>query len=487
MKYIIVLLSLFSLLACQPAKEKKMTLTLRLAAAAPAGNWCKILAFGDSFDGPTQYFSFAEGQTEHVFEILAEAPEIMGIVYSEPGTDTFGRYFSNNFYVEQGGKLTVTLRKEEGNENTFAYAYEGSAAVYMQLLDSLAKSEAVFQERYLDERNGHYSLKWEDFHKEVNEMMQHQEALIAHAEGLSDDFKTIMKAELFAKRMSHIMVYEGTFNSLKEEGTEDFVAPGIEDRYEKAFAFDEVATGSPSFRHLIGEYDTEERTERTRPQSLKERFEKRYEWLKTNEHIPEIFRPYMLADYIRQLPDKLGIDEARHFKEDFVKAYPKAASVKKVRADYAKWELLIKGHLAPDFEYESLEGKPVSLSSLKGNVVYVDVWATWCRPCIAEFRDSKVLKERFKDAKDVKWLYVSIDNANAREKWKKAIAKHQLKGIHLFSGQGWNATIAKRYQIRGIPRYILVDKAGNIHNADAPAPSSGEVIYNEIQKLREAG
>ena len=487
MKYIIVLLSLFSLLACQPPKEKKMTLTLRLAAAAPAGNWCKILAFGDSFDHPTHDVSFSEGQTEHTFEISVEAPGIMGIIYSEPGTDTFGRYFSNNFYVEPGGELTVTLAKEEGNENTFAYACEGSAAVYMQLLDSLAQSEVVFQERYSDKRNGHYSLKWEDFDKELREMIEYQKALIAHAEGLSDDFKTIMKAELFAKRVSHVMVYEGTFNSLKEEGTEDFVAPGIEDRYEKAFAFDEVATGSPSFRYLIGEYDTEEKTESPRPQSLKERFEKRYEWLKTNEHIPEIFRPYMLADYIRQLPDKLGIDEALHFKEDFVKAYPNVASVKKVSADYAKWEPLIKGHLAPDFEYESLEGKSVSLSSLKGNVVYVDVWATWCRPCIAEFPDSKALKERFKDAKDVKWLYVSIDDANAREKWKKAVAKHQLKGTHLFSGQGWGATIAKLYQIRGIPRYILVDKAGNIHNADAPAPSSGEVIYNEIQKLRKAG
>ena len=84
MKYIIVLLSLFSLLACQSPKEKKMMLTLRLAAAAPAGNWCKIIAFGDSFDGPTQDFSFAEGQREHLFEISVEAPEIMGIIYSEP-------------------------------------------------------------------------------------------------------------------------------------------------------------------------------------------------------------------------------------------------------------------------------------------------------------------------------------------------------------------------------------------------------------------
>ena len=146
-------------------------------------------------------------------------------------------------------------------------------------------------------------------------------------------------------------------------------------------------------------------------------------------------------------------------------------------------EALKRGNPAPDFEYESLEGEMVSLSSLKGNVVYIDVWATWCGPCVKEFPNSRALKEKFKDAEDVKWVYVSIDDANAREKWKKAVAKHQLKGIHLFSGQGWNATIAKRYQIRGIPRYILVDKAGNIYDSNASRPSSEE-IYDKIQKLR---
>ena len=83
----------------------------------------------------------------------------------------------------------------------------------------------------------------------------------------------------------------------------------------------------------------------------------------------------------------------------------------------------------------------------------------------------------------MKWVYISIDNANAREKWKKIVAKHKLKGIRLFSAGGWNDSIAKLYQITGIPRYILIDKAGNLYDSNASGPSSKK-IYDKIQKLR---
>ena len=63
------------------------------------------------------------------------------------------------------------------------------------------------------------------------------------------------------------------------------------------------------------------------------------------------------------------------------------------------------------------------------------------------------------------------------------MTKHKLKGIHLFSSGGWDASIAKLYQITSIPRYILIDKAGNIYNSNASGPSSKK-IYDEIQKLR---
>lgn len=465
--------------ACQPPKGKKMLLTLRLEDAVLASQ-CQIFN-SNSHDIPDQSFDFAEGQTEHTFEISVETPEMISMTYDQS--------FRKSIYAEPRGKLTITLKKEEGSKDKFTYTSEGSGAVYMELLDSLAKPEPAFRQRHKDKKYGQYSLDWEDFEKELNAVQQHKARLMANAKGLSDEFKAIMKANFFASRMIHLQTYERLFNQRKEEGTADFVIPEAKDAYEKAFAFGEVAMKSHNFSYFISQYIYDEGMEgmeefdESTLQSIEKRAKKIYAWLKVNEKIPEIFRPYLLATFVIEITIDLSIEEALYFKEDFLKTYPDAASAKAINAHYAKLEFLKKGNPAPDFEYESLGGELVSLSSLKGNVVYIDVWATWCGPCIAQFPNSRALKEKFKDAEDVKWVYVSIDNANAREKWKKTVAKHKLKGIHLFSSGGWNASIAKLYQIRAIPRYILVDKAGNLYDSNASEPSSKK-IYNEIQKLR---
>ena len=449
-----------------------------LAEEAASGTQCRIFN-SNSYNAPDQSFEFIGGQTEHTFEISVDAPEIILMKYD--------RSFQKNIYAEPGGKLTVALKK--GSEGELTYTCEGSGAVYMELLDSLAKPEADFVKRHQNKEYRQYSLDWGDFDKELNDIRQHREHLMANAKGLSDDFKSIMKADFFATRIRHLQTYERIFSYRKEEGTADFVIPEVKNPYEKAFAFGEIAMGSPNFRAFINEYIFDEGMEgmeefdESTLQSIEKRAKKIYEWLKANENIPEDFRPYILASFVIEMTIDLSVEEALYFKEDFLKTYPDAASVKAVNAQYAGLEVLKRGNPAPDFEYESLEGEMVSLSSLKGNVVYIDVWATWCGPCIKEFPDSRALKEKFKDAKDVKWVYISIDNANAREKWKKTVARHKLKGIHLFSAGGWDASIAKLYQITGIPRYILVDKAGNIYDSNASGPSSDD-IYDKIQKLR---
>ena len=82
-------------------------------------------------------------------------------------------------------------------------------------------------------------------------------------------------------------------------------------------------------------------------------------------------------------------------------------------------------------------------------------------------------------------MYVSVDDADDKETWKTDLVKHGLaEGVNLFAGDGWKSTINEMYEIQGIPRYILIDKEGKIFKSQAPRPSSGDLIYNDIQKLR---
>ncbi len=143
-------------------------------------------------------------------------------------------------------------------------------------------------------------------------------------------------------------------------------------------------------------------------------------------------------------------------------------------------ELKDTSKAAPDFVLKDIDGKQVRLSDFKGKVVYLDFWATNCAPCVAEIPDAKKLSERFK-GKDVVFIYVSLDHSD--EKLKQFLNKNSFNGIQLNAPQGFASDIANLYEINAIPHYFLIDKAGNIVNADAPRPSSkpDEIIEKLLQ------
>jgi thiol-disulfide isomerase/thioredoxin len=110
------------------------------------------------------------------------------------------------------------------------------------------------------------------------------------------------------------------------------------------------------------------------------------------------------------------------------------------------------------------------VAELKGKVVYVDFWATWCGPCRAQFPHAKEMHQKF-DSKDVAFLYVSFDR-NETE-WKDGVKKYELSGYHFYPSRQILQTIAEKYSIDGIPRYMIADRTGKIVNDDAPRPSTG--------------
>jgi len=132
------------------------------------------------------------------------------------------------------------------------------------------------------------------------------------------------------------------------------------------------------------------------------------------------------------------------------------------------------GEPAPNFTLTDINGQKVSLSDFKGKVVYMDIWASWCAPCISEINKSKGLKDKFEANKDVIFLYVSIDEDPA--KWKEMVAKKNIHGVHVISSKGQEGDISKNFKVQGIPKFILIDKNGNIQNPSAKRPSDPDLI-----------
>ncbi|MFC5408493.1 TlpA family protein disulfide reductase [Larkinella bovis] len=135
------------------------------------------------------------------------------------------------------------------------------------------------------------------------------------------------------------------------------------------------------------------------------------------------------------------------------------------------------------FSFVNPNGEAVTLEEYKGKVVYLDIWASWCGPCIGEIPHSKQLHERFskKQREKVVFLYVSIDDSETN--WKNALQKHQLPGDQGWSPGGWRSRIVQYFGLNSIPRYILIDKKGNMADLNAKRPSSADAIYQDILKL----
>ena len=128
-----------------------------------------------------------------------------------------------------------------------------------------------------------------------------------------------------------------------------------------------------------------------------------------------------------------------------------------------------KGDVAKDFVVSNAQGDKIALSSLKGKVVYIDLWATWCGPCMQEMPEFEKLKERYKDNKEVVFVSLSIDDDQLA--WKKSMKDRNV------SGYQWiiNRQKLLDYNIVGIPRVLLIDKNFKMASMSAPNPSSKNV------------
>ncbi|WP_017733734.1 TlpA family protein disulfide reductase [Nafulsella turpanensis] len=140
---------------------------------------------------------------------------------------------------------------------------------------------------------------------------------------------------------------------------------------------------------------------------------------------------------------------------------------------YKRQEHLMAGKPAPNFKLATLEGGEMSLEELKGKVVYVDFWASWCRPCLGEMPAAKKMKEHFKDNPNVAFVYISIDDDE--NSWREMVEKQAIEGIHLYS-QGWGSQTAQDYVVQAIPRYVLIDQEGKLIDSSMSRPSDPATI-----------
>lgn len=139
------------------------------------------------------------------------------------------------------------------------------------------------------------------------------------------------------------------------------------------------------------------------------------------------------------------------------------------------------GQPAADFEGERMDGTKLRLSDLRGKVVVVDCWATWCVPCLRMMPLFKQLAEELK-GRDVTFLSVCLGVSVEIDRWKAIVNEHGLKGNVIFI-PSWTKGMARDYHVTSVPRFMIISRDGTVFSYAAPAPTHPELKQMILQAL----
>ena len=175
-----------------------------------------------------------------------------------------------------------------------------------------------------------------------------------------------------------------------------------------------------------------------------------------------------------------GYESSKNQVAVFKTSYPKSAYAADMDNSLSAIEKLKEGAVVENFAFVDLEGKSVSLVDYKDKIIYLDLWASWCGPCINTFRTkTPFFEKKLEGNPDIVLMYISIDEQP--EPWKNYLSKNKMGGVHLFAGKGFEAEIMKYFKVWGIPRYLIIGKDNKIVDVNAPRP--GDEAYEVLKEI----
>ena len=253
------------------------------------------------------------------------------------------------------------------------------------------------------------------------------------------------------------LTIEGTLDENKVAGSDFYIAYNEWDKKQKPLndSIKSIINTAMQMRQNGASQDSVMKIMSILP-NLQERFvEQNLEYIR--QHPDEELSVYLIMLTGDKLPEALDLlsDKAKNGRLAPIYQSFKNIVEEQQAKEKAK-ESVAEGKPAPDFTLKDLQGKDLSLSSLRGKYVVLDFWGSWCGWCIKGIPEMKKYYEKYKGKLEI----LGIDCRDTEEKWKEAVKEHKLPWLHV-RNEG-NPDVSVLYAIEGYPTKIVVDPEGKI-------------------------
>ncbi|MBK3518199.1 TlpA family protein disulfide reductase [Carboxylicivirga marina] len=205
--------------------------------------------------------------------------------------------------------------------------------------------------------------------------------------------------------------------------------------------------------------------------------ESKLNWLDNNitdTDIKQHFTHSMMMQYLTYN----GVDKGKDFYKYYRETVTKKAFLDEFNTKFDELNKIQKGRVCPDFKYIDVNGEQRSFEEFKGKYIYIDLWATWCGKCVAQFPYLKELKEKYKNNNIA---FVGLNNDRTHAIMINYMKENNMHGEQWYLGQ--NTEFYDFFNIVGQPRFILLDREGKIYDSYMPRADQMDQITSYFDQL----
>ncbi|SNR13840.1 TlpA family protein disulfide reductase [Tenacibaculum jejuense] len=369
---------------------------------------------------------------------------------------------STYIYLKPEFNLEVNFDAKDFNKTV---SFSGKGAKVNNYL--LAKKK-LLKERWKDTES-FYNSGEKNFLSKVRAIHKELQSLVSQLD--DEDFKKHELENLKYNYLNDIFYYPHAVKY--RTGTEPKLSSDVTSELKDVF-YDDATLYSiyPSYRNLASSKWKKELKKATSFKEMEASFRK----IKTNQIFVDV-----IVDALYRISDT---PEKSKFYYELIRKYvPNQEFVSKARKKYNKVKSTAIGKKAPGFTFEDKDGNKVSLKDFKGKYVFIDIWATWCTPCLKEVPHLKKLATQYQD-KNIVFVGISVDEKTEYDLWKKMLNEKELNGVQLFADNAFDSEFVSDFGVSSIPRLILISPEGKIVESHLSKPSQEKTkqLLNKLLK-----